>query len=130
MVTERHPTDVNKDSPDHPQKCPSPVYRLLNCDRDPAYEVLCKVYVYSILNSSCSQWIVREGRRITMRRATVIAACLLVAIAAASCSGTATVAVENMHSMIRLQLPTPNDIYPSVQVTVNGEVKYLGNLWQ
>jgi len=64
-----------------------------------------------------------------MRRATVIAACLLVVIAAASCSGTATVEVENMHSMIRLQLPTPNDIYPSVQVTVNGEVKYLGNYY-
>jgi|GEM_PF-6108948 len=64
-----------------------------------------------------------------MRRATVIAVCLLVVIAAASCSGTATVAVENMHSMIGLQLPTPNDIYPSVQVTVNGEVKYLGNYY-
>jgi hypothetical protein len=62
-----------------------------------------------------------------MRRATVIAACLLVVIAAVSCSGTAIVAVENMHSMITLQDPTPNNIYPSVQVTVNGEVKYLDN---
>ena len=58
MVTERRPTDVKDDPPDHPQKCPTPVYHLLNCDRNQAYEALWKVYYYSILNSSCSQWIV------------------------------------------------------------------------
>jgi hypothetical protein len=62
-----------------------------------------------------------------MRRTTLIAVCLLVVVAAASCSGTATVAVENMHNMITLQFPTTNNIYPQVQVTVNGEAKYLGN---
>ena len=63
-----------------------------------------------------------------MKRALLVPI-LLSVIALASCSGTAIVEVENMHDMIELQLPTPNNIYPSVEVKVNGEVKYLGNYY-